>query len=109
MRRVALPVAVAALCALTTAHAAPPALVDGTHVRVESGAFAPNWHEGTIGHSSAHCTMVLFKVPLEGSYSKAALSLLDQLQVAEGKAWRDVDLKEILAAEPDECLEDSPD
>jgi hypothetical protein len=52
---------------------------------------------------------VQFKVPLEGSYSNAALSLLDQLQVAEGKSWRDVDLKELLAAEPDECLEDSAD
>lgn len=88
-------------------NAAP--LPDGTAVRVESAAFSPNWHEGIAKRDSDKCTRIHFKKPLEGGYSSASLVILDHMQVAQGSAWKDIDLHELLEAEPAECREEAAD
>jgi hypothetical protein len=105
--------AVRALCATAliatavSAHAAQ--LPEGTAVRVESAAFSPNWHEGVAKRDADKCTRVHFKKPLEGGYTSASLVILDHIQVAQSGGWRDVDLNELLSAEPAECREEAAD
>jgi hypothetical protein len=92
----------------TAALAAAP-LADGTAVRVESAAFTPNWHEGIAKRDADKCTRVVFKKPIEGGYSSASLVIIDHIQMNKSGSWVDVDLNELLEAEPADCREEAAD
>ena len=86
---------------------AATALPIGANVRVRASGLGDGWLDGKSARSAAGCLMVNLAKPAPGGYTSVSLGGVSHLQLREGAAWRDVDVKPIHAGEPADCQGDN--
>jgi hypothetical protein len=87
--------------------AATATLPVGASVRLRASGLGDGWLDGKVARSAAGCVMVNLAKAAPGGYTSVSLGGVSHLQLREGAAWRDIDVKPIHAGEPADCQGDN--
>jgi hypothetical protein len=93
-----------ALALAATAHA-ESSLTNGGVIRITSKSIEGGWHSGRLHQDASKCWMVKLDQPTKDHYTMLSLLVVERLQLANGSAWNEVDVKPILENSPAVCRE----
>lgn len=94
---------------LFCASALAGGLPRNTVVRIEGSGIEGGWHEGKITTTMEGCTMVALDKATRDGYTLIALIATARLERKIGNTWSDVPLRQLLAQEPKQCLQEGSD
>lgn len=96
------------LIALTSLLAVPAAagpISAGAVVRIQAAITAGDWYQGRMVLDDQKCWMVKLDRPTPGQYTMLALIVVDRIEVSNSGRWSALELKPVLAAQPEVCNE----